>query len=91
MQVDKSSFLTLIPYLAMTAMMPLVGPVADGMVDRGVPITTVRKLCQVCAWGVGVSIIHLDSIRRGMDPHLRRLFWRRLIIQNISRQPQSSA
>ena len=48
-QVDKSSFLTLIPYLAMTAMMPLVGPVADGMVDRGVPITTVRKLCQVCA------------------------------------------
>ena len=60
--VDKSSFLTLIPYLAMTAMMPLVGPVADGMVDRGIPITTVRKLCQgiafvgpaLCMVGVGI-------------------------------------
>ena len=50
LEVDKSSFLTLIPYLAMTAMMPLVGPVADGMVDRGVSITTVRKLCQGIAF-----------------------------------------
>lgn len=32
MQVDKSSFLTLIPYVAMTCMTPFVGPIADGMV-----------------------------------------------------------
>ena len=53
--VDKSSFLTLIPYLAMTSMMPLVGPTADGMVERGVPLTTVRKICQGVAF-VGPAI-----------------------------------
>lgn len=53
--VDKSSFLTLIPYLAMTAMMPLVGPTADGMVERGVPLTSVRKICQGVAF-VGPAV-----------------------------------
>jgi len=55
LNVDKSSLLTLIPYVAMTAMMPLVGPVADGMVERGMPLTTVRKLCQGIAF-VGPAI-----------------------------------
>jgi ACS family sodium-dependent inorganic phosphate cotransporter len=50
LNVEKSSILTLIPYVAMTAMMPLVGPVADGMVDRGVPLTSVRKICQGIAF-----------------------------------------
>ena len=44
--MEKSSLLTLIPYLSMTAMTPLVGPVADGLVQRGWEITNVRKLCQ---------------------------------------------
>lgn len=50
LEVDKSSFLTLIPYLAMTAMMPLVGPMADGLVERGMRLTTVRKICQNIAF-----------------------------------------
>jgi len=50
LNVEKSSFLTLIPYVAMTAMMPLVGPTADGMVERGVPLTWVRKICQNIAF-----------------------------------------
>lgn len=50
LEVDKSSFFTLIPYLAMTAMMPLVGPLADGMVQRGVKITNVRKIMQGIAF-----------------------------------------
>lgn len=44
------SFLTLIPYLAMTAMMPLVGPMADGMVEKGIKLTRVRKICQNIAF-----------------------------------------
>lgn len=47
LNVEKSSLLTLIPYIAMTAMMPLVGPVADGWVKKGMKLTDVRKLCQV--------------------------------------------
>jgi len=46
LNVEKSSLLTLIPYLAMTAMTPLVGPVADGLVAGGWSVTSVRKLCQ---------------------------------------------
>ncbi len=34
LNVDQSSLLTLIPYIAMTAMTPFVGPVADGLVSR---------------------------------------------------------
>lgn len=55
LRVDKSSFLTLIPYVAMTAMTPLVGPVADGLVKGGTSLTLVRKLCQGLAF-VGPAI-----------------------------------
>ena len=34
----------------MTAMMPLVGPVADGLVEKGMPLTKVRKLAQGIAF-----------------------------------------
>eukprot|EP00798_Chlamydomonas_sp_ICE-L_P027115 gene27115-2342_t len=50
LNVQKSSILTLIPYLAMTAMMPFVGPVADGLVEKGWPLTKVRKLAQGVAF-----------------------------------------
>ena len=40
--------LTLIPYIAMTVMTPFVGPVADGLVEHGWSVTSVRKLSQVC-------------------------------------------
>ena len=46
LNVEKSSLLTLIPYIAMTIMTPFVGPVADGLVGRGWSVTTVRKLSQ---------------------------------------------
>ncbi|PNW71660.1 hypothetical protein CHLRE_16g663600v5 [Chlamydomonas reinhardtii] len=55
LNVERSSFLTLIPYIAMTAMMPLVGPVADGWVKNGVPLTRVRKICQGIAF-VGPAV-----------------------------------
>ncbi|KAG1669069.1 hypothetical protein FOA52_003987 [Chlamydomonas sp. UWO 241] len=58
LEVDKSSFLTLIPYLAMTLMMPLVGPLADGMVERGVSLTRVRKIMQGIAF-VGPALCML--------------------------------
>lgn len=47
LNVRSSSLLTLIPYIAMTAMTPLVGPVADNLVSRGWDITNIRKLAQV--------------------------------------------
>lgn len=47
LNVESSSLLTLIPYLAMTAMTPFVGPVADGLVQKGWTVTNVRKLAQV--------------------------------------------
>ncbi len=50
LNVEKSSILTLIPYVAMTCMMPLVGPMADGMVERGISLTAVRKICQGIAF-----------------------------------------
>lgn len=50
LNVEKSSILTLIPYVAMIAMMPLVGPIADRMVERGMPLTRVRKICQGIAF-----------------------------------------
>lgn len=46
LNVEKSSLLTLIPYIAMTCMTPFVGPVADGLVARGWSVTHVRKLAQ---------------------------------------------
>ena len=42
-----SSFLTLIPYIAMSLMTPFVGKVADGLVAKGWTLTNVRKLVQV--------------------------------------------
>jgi ACS family sodium-dependent inorganic phosphate cotransporter len=50
LNVGKSSFLTLIPYIAMTIMTPFVGPVADGLVSRGWSVTTVRKMSQGIAF-----------------------------------------
>lgn len=50
LNVEKSSFLTLIPYVAMVCMTPLVGPVADGLVKKGMSLTRVRKLCQGLAF-----------------------------------------
>jgi ACS family sodium-dependent inorganic phosphate cotransporter len=50
LNVGKSSFLTLIPYIAMTIMTPFVGPVADGLVSKGWSVTTVRKMSQGIAF-----------------------------------------
>lgn len=50
LSVDKSSLLTLIPYIAMTLMTPFVGPVADGLVSKGWSVTSVRKLAQGIAF-----------------------------------------
>lgn len=47
LNVQSSSLLTLIPYIAMVLMTPFVGPVADGLVKRGWSLTNVRKLAQV--------------------------------------------
>ncbi|PSC72700.1 putative anion transporter chloroplastic [Micractinium conductrix] len=46
LNVEKSSLLTLIPYVSMTLMTPLVGPIADGLVKKGWAVTNVRKLSQ---------------------------------------------
>ncbi|KAK9810429.1 hypothetical protein WJX72_010556 [[Myrmecia] bisecta] len=50
LNVESSSLLTLIPYIAMTAMTPLVGPIADGLVSKGWTITRVRKFAQGIAF-----------------------------------------
>ncbi|KAI8468510.1 MAG: carbohydrate transporter [Monoraphidium minutum] len=50
LNVQESSFLTLIPYVAMVAMTPVVGPVADGLIKRGWRLTSVRKLAQGIAF-----------------------------------------
>ena len=47
LNVQSSSLLTLIPYIAMVLMTPFVGPVADGLVKKGWRLTNVRKLAQV--------------------------------------------
>jgi len=46
LDVANSSLLTLIPYLAMTFMTPVVGPTADRLVAKGWDTTAVRKVCQ---------------------------------------------
>lgn len=58
LNVESSSLLTLIPYLAMTAMTPFVGPIADGLVSRGWTVTNVRKLAQV--WSACRSVAERD-------------------------------
>jgi ACS family sodium-dependent inorganic phosphate cotransporter len=50
LNVQESSFLTLIPYVAMVLMTPVVGPIADGLTKRGWRLTTVRKLAQGIAF-----------------------------------------
>lgn len=59
LSVDKSSLLTLIPYLAMTAMTPFVGPIADGLVTKGWSLTNVRKLAQGLAFAGPASCMLL--------------------------------
>lgn len=45
--MEKSSLLTLVPYVSMTLMTPFVGPIADGLVAKhGWDVTSVRKLSQ---------------------------------------------
>ena len=56
LNVESSSLLTLIPYLAMTAMTPFVGPIADGLVSKGWTVTDVRKLSQVRAPSTNLAI-----------------------------------
>ncbi|GMH44928.1 hypothetical protein BSKO_12885 [Bryopsis sp. KO-2023] len=46
LDVQNSSFLTVIPYIAMTLMTPLVGPAADSLVGGGMRTTNVRKIFQ---------------------------------------------
>lgn len=61
--MGKSSLLTLVPYIAMTLMTPLVGPVADGLVSRGWSITSVRKLCQGIAFaGPALCMLALAAL-----------------------------
>eukprot|EP00803_Ostreobium_quekettii_P003718 evm.model.scf_1083.5 EVM.evm.TU.scf_1083.5 scf_1083:48497-52568(-) len=50
LDIQNSSFLTVIPYLSMTAMTPLVGPAADALVGKGWSVTHVRKLSQGIAF-----------------------------------------
>eukprot|EP00803_Ostreobium_quekettii_P011560 evm.model.scf_130EXC.2 EVM.evm.TU.scf_130EXC.2 scf_130EXC:62628-66747(-) len=50
LNIQNSSFLTVIPYLSMTAMTPLVGPMADALVEQGWSVTHVRKLSQGIAF-----------------------------------------
>lgn len=50
LNVSKSSLLTLIPYIAMSLMTPVVGQVADKLVSNGWAIGRVRKLAQGIAF-----------------------------------------
>jgi MFS transporter, ACS family, solute carrier family 17 (sodium-dependent inorganic phosphate cotransporter), other len=60
LNVEKSSLLTLIPYIAMSCMTPFVGPVADGLVSKGWRVTTVRKMSQGIAFaGPAVCMLAL--------------------------------
>eukprot|EP00210_Caulerpa_lentillifera_P004567 g4357.t1 len=73
LNVQDSSFLTVIPYLSMTFMTPFVGPTADLLVERGMSVTSVRKLCQgvsflgpaicmlSCSWFVSSCQSNIDS------------------------------
>ena len=47
LNVGNSSFLTLVPYVAMSLMTPVVGQVADRLVSNGWAVGKVRKLAQV--------------------------------------------
>ena len=68
LNVEKSSLLTLIPYIAMTLMTPFVGPVADGLAARGWSVTTVRKLSQGIAFAGPALCMFAMSILTPMTP-----------------------
>jgi len=70
LDVSKSSLLTLIPYITMAAMTPVVGPVADSLVARGWELTKVRKLCQGVSFaGPALCMLGL-SVFTPADPSL---------------------
>lgn len=63
LNIEKSSLLTLIPYIAMTVMTPFVGPVADGLVSKGWSVTAVRKLSQGISFaGPAVCMLALAGL-----------------------------
>lgn len=63
LDVANSSLLTLIPYITMTLMTPIVGPVADKLVERGWSITRVRKLCQGISFlGPAICMLSLATL-----------------------------
>eukprot|EP00884_Botryococcus_braunii_P007563 jgi/Botrbrau1/16808/Bobra.150_2s0035.1 len=66
LNVESSSLLTLIPYIAMICMTPFVGPVADGLVSRGWKVTNVRKLAQGIAFAVPALCMIALSV---LTPH----------------------
>lgn len=68
LNVEKSSLLTLIPYIAMTLMTPFVGPVADGLAARGWSVTTVRKLSQGIAFAGPALCMLAMSILTPLTP-----------------------
>lgn len=68
LNVEKSSLLTLIPYIAMTLMTPFVGPVADGLAARGWSVTTVRKLSQGIAFAGPALCMFAMSVLTPMTP-----------------------
>ena len=66
MSLGASSTLSLLPYVAMVAMTPLVGPVADALVSRGMSVTRVRKLAQGLAFvGPALCMIALAALTPG--------------------------
>jgi ACS family sodium-dependent inorganic phosphate cotransporter len=73
LNVEKSSLLTLIPYVSMTLMTPLVGPIADGLVSKhGWEVTSVRKLCQGISFAgpalCMIALAFLTPITPGAGP-----------------------
>ncbi|KAI8472147.1 MAG: carbohydrate transporter [Monoraphidium minutum] len=69
LDVQSSSFLTLIPYVAMAAMTPVVGPAADGLAARGWPLTRVRKACQGVAFvGPAACMVACAALTPGAPP-----------------------
>ena len=61
--VAKSSFLTLIPYIAMVSMSLFVGTAADTLLKRGWNVTHVRKFCQGIAFvGPAMCMITLGLL-----------------------------
>jgi ACS family sodium-dependent inorganic phosphate cotransporter len=69
MDLGASSALSLLPYVAMVAMTPVVGPVADSLVARGLSVTAVRKLAQGVAFlGPAACMLSLAALSAGGAP-----------------------